>query len=105
MLYILNGLIETSQTTIQKINRMLALKDETETKIKEVLGVSYNRHLLQLMFTLPYMKWKCWKSGDWNTGKLPPPGSENCQIPGLFPHKIRRTNCYVNESLIKIFSD
>jgi Fic family protein len=56
VMYMLTALAETAQLTTKKIRNMLQLKDETEKQLKQVLGASYSHDLLQLMFTLPYLK-------------------------------------------------
>ena len=56
LMFILTAVIETAQLTTQKIRNMLLLKEEFEVTMKEVLGSSFNYDLLQLMFTLPYLK-------------------------------------------------
>ena len=56
IMYIITALIETAQLTTQKIRAMLLLKEEFENKMKQVLGSSFSYELLQLMFTLPYLK-------------------------------------------------
>lgn len=106
VLYILNGLVETSQTTIEKIKKLLKLKDETEIKMKEVLGASYNHDLLQLMFTLPYLKIELLEKRNLahrQTASTWLKKLSDAEI--LIPQKIGRTNYYVNENLIKIFSE
>ena len=56
IMYILTALIETAQLTTKNIRAMLALKEDYEKQMKEVLGSSFSHELLQLMFTLPYLK-------------------------------------------------
>ncbi|WP_037315923.1 Fic family protein [Salegentibacter sp. Hel_I_6] len=56
IMYILTAISETSQLTISKIRRMLVLKESLENSMKGVLGASYKHELLQLLFTLPYIK-------------------------------------------------
>lgn len=56
VMYMLTALIETAQLTTKKIRTMLSLKDQTEKEMKQVLGSSFSHDLLQLMFTLPYLK-------------------------------------------------
>lgn len=106
VLYILNGLVETSQTTIEKIKKMLQLKDETEIKMKEVLGASYNHDLLQLMFTLPYLKIELLEKGNLAHRQTASTWLKKLSEAGILsPQKIGRTNYFVNENLIKIFSE
>ncbi len=56
VMYMLTALMETAQVTTRKIRGLLALKEETEQQMKATLGSSFNFELLQLMFTLPYVK-------------------------------------------------
>ncbi|HQS23186.1 MAG TPA: Fic/DOC family N-terminal domain-containing protein [Sediminibacterium sp.] len=56
IMYMLTALIETTQLTTKKIKAMLSLKSDFETNMKLVLGSSFSYELLQLMFTLPYLK-------------------------------------------------
>lgn len=56
IMYMLTAVIETAQLSTRKIRSMLILKEELEQNMKEVLGASYSHDLLQLMFTLPYLK-------------------------------------------------
>lgn len=56
IMYMLTAIIETAQLTTKKIRNMLSLKEETEKIMKQVLGSSFSYDLLQLMFTLPYLK-------------------------------------------------
>ena len=56
VMYMITALIETAQLTTKKIRSMLLLKDEFENQIKQTLGSSFSYELLQLMFTLPYLK-------------------------------------------------
>jgi len=56
VMYMLTALIETAQLTTKKIRSMLLLKDEYENRMKQTLGSSFSYELLQLMFTMPYLK-------------------------------------------------
>jgi len=55
-MYSLTAIIETAQLTTRKIRNMLSLKEETERSMKQALGSSFSYDLLQLLFTLPYLK-------------------------------------------------
>lgn len=106
VMYILNGLIETSQTTVQKIKKLLELKEETEAKMKKVLGASYNHDLLQLMFTLPYLKIEVLEKRGLAHRQTASTWLKKLSDSGiLVPQKVGRTNYYVNEKLIGIFSE
>lgn len=56
IMYILTALSETALLTTSKIRSMITLRDEYELLLKAALGSSYSHELLQLMFTLPYLK-------------------------------------------------
>jgi Fic family protein len=56
VMFILTALIETAHLTTKKIRSMLLLKEESEKKMKEVMGSSFSYDLLQLMFALSYLK-------------------------------------------------
>jgi len=54
--YILNAVHDSSQLTIHKIKAIRSLMQDLEPKMKNVLGSSYDHTLLELMFTIPYLK-------------------------------------------------
>lgn len=56
VLYVVNGIAETSATTLQKIKDILALKATAELALKDALGSSYTRELNDLLFSHPYIK-------------------------------------------------
>jgi Fic family protein len=56
ILYVLNGVAETSATTLDKIKRILVLKDEAEAELKLQMGSSVTRELVDLLFSYPYIK-------------------------------------------------
>ena len=56
VMFMLTAVIETAQLTTGKIRAMLILREEMEVSMKEILGASFNYDLLQLMFTMPYLK-------------------------------------------------
>jgi len=58
ILFMLTSISETSTFTLQKINAIQKLKDETSAQVKSVLNNSYSRDLLDLLFSFPYVKIK-----------------------------------------------
>jgi Fic family protein len=58
ILFMLAGISETSILTLQKINAIQKLKEETATQVKAVLNNSYSRDLLDVLFSFPYVKIK-----------------------------------------------
>lgn len=56
VLYVVNGVAETSANTLDKIKRILRLKAEAEVDLKSKLGSSFSRELNDLLFSYPYIK-------------------------------------------------
>lgn len=56
--FVLQGIANTSETTLFKINAILTSKNQLEPKIKELLKSSYSRELTDLLFSHPYIKIK-----------------------------------------------
>lgn len=56
VLYVINGVAETAQLTLAKIRTILALKDEAEKDIKPLMGSSFSKELVELIFSYPYIK-------------------------------------------------
>lgn len=56
VLYVVNGVAETSANTLDKIKRILLLKTEAEVDLKSKLGSSFSRELNDLLFSYPYIK-------------------------------------------------
>jgi Fic family protein len=105
VMYILTALIETAQLSTKKIRNMLSLKDETEKKMKKVLGASFSYDLLQLMFTLPYLKIELLekrKIAHRQTASAWLKKLTESNI--LKPQKMGRTTYFINYHLMEILS-
>lgn len=105
IMFILTALIETAQLTTKKIKAMLLLKDEYEKQMKEILGPSFNYELLQLMFTLPYLKIELLeKRGIAHRQTASSWLKKLSEANILKPQKIGRTTYYINYNLIEIIA-
>ena len=105
VMYMITALIETAQLTTKKIRSMLLLKDEFENQIKQTLGSSFSYELLQLMFTLPYLKIELLekkKIAHRQTASVWLKKLSENKI--LAPQKIGRTTYYVNYKLMELLS-
>ena len=105
-MYILTALIETAQLTTRKIRAMLLLKEDFEKQMKVVLGSSFSYELLQLMFTLPYLKIELLEKrgiAHRQTASTWLKKLTDAEI--VKPHKIGRTTYYINYRLMKLFAD
>jgi Fic family protein len=56
VLYVINGVAETSLKTLEKIKQILSLKAEAETDLKSKIGSAFSRELNDLLFSFPYIK-------------------------------------------------
>jgi len=56
VLYVVDGVAQTSQSTLDKIKRILALKQQAEAELKVKLGTVFTRELNDLLFSYPYIK-------------------------------------------------
>jgi len=105
VMYMITAMIETAQLTTKKIRSMLLLKDEFENQMKQTLGSSYSFELLQLMFTLPYLKIELLekkKIAHRQTASVWLKKLSENKI--LAPQKIGRTTYYVNYKLMELLS-
>lgn len=105
VMYILTALIETAQLTTKKIRSMLLLKDEFEKQIKETLGSSFSYELLQLMFTLPYLKIELLAKKEIAHRQTASTWLKKLTDAGIVkPQKIGRTTYYINYRLMELLS-
>jgi Fic family protein len=106
VMYILTAVIETTQLTTQKIKTMLTLKDEYEIQMKLVLGSSFNYELLQLMFTLPYLKIELLEKRDLAHRQTASAWLKKLADAGIVkPQKIGRTTYYINYKLMELLGE
>jgi len=106
IMYLLTAMIETAQLTSSKIRSMLLLKDEYEKQMKQTLGASFNYELLQLMFTLPYLKIELLemkKLAHRQTASVWLKKLTDASI--VKPQKIGRTTYYINYRLMELLSE
>jgi len=105
VMFILTALTETAQLTTKKIRAMLALKDDFEKEVKQVLGASFSYELLQLMFALPYLKIELFEKKEIahrQTASVWLKKLADAHI--LKPQKIGRTTYFINYKLIELLS-
>ena len=106
VMYILTALIETAQLTTKKIRSMLLLKDEYEKQMKLTLGASFSYELLQLMFTLPYLKIELLEKREIAHRQTASTWLKKLTDAGIVkPQKIGRTTYYINYRLMELLSN
>lgn len=106
VMYILSALAETAQLTTLKIRSMLSLEDQYEKSMRKLLGSSFSNDLLELMFTLPYLKIELLVSkgiAHRQTASVWLKKLVDSEI--LRPEKKGRTTYYINYRLVDILSN
>ena len=104
-MFMLTALIETSQLTTSKIRNMLSLKEDTEKKMKQSLGPSFSFDLLQLMFTLPYLKIELLEKREIAHRQTASTWLKKLTDADIVkPQKIGRTTYYINYKLMDLLS-
>lgn len=105
VMYMLTAIIETAQLTTRKIKSMLLLKEEIEKKMKHALGASFNYDLLQLMFTLPYLRIELLeKKGLAHRQTASTWLKKLTDADIVRPQKLGRTTYFVNYKLMELLS-
>ncbi|MBT9484570.1 MAG: Fic family protein [Sediminibacterium sp.] len=105
IMYMLTALIETTQLTTKKIKAMLSLKSDFETNMKLVLGSSFSYELLQLMFTLPYLKIDLLVNKEIAHRQTASTWLKKLTDADIVrPKKMGRTTYYINYRLMEILS-
>jgi Fic family protein len=105
IMFMLSALIETAQLTTMKIRNMLSLKEETEKKMKQALGSSFNHDLLQLMFTLPYLKIELLEKRELAHRQTASTWLKKLTDAGIVkPQKTGRTTYFINYKLMELLS-
>ncbi len=105
ILFVVNGVAETSKMTLQKINAILELKASAEIRVKEVLKSSYSKELVDLLFSHPYIKIKVLQ--DYNIAKRQTAANYLKLLAKdgmLKPIQIWKETYYINTKLIDILS-
>lgn len=105
VMYILTALSETAQLTTRIIRSMLLLKEEYETKMKETLGSSFSYDLLQLMFTVPYLKIELFEKKKIAHRQTASSWLNKLTVAKILkPHKLGRTTYFINYRLMELLS-
>jgi Fic family protein len=106
IVFMLTGISETAQLTTGKIRRMLQLMSDLEAPTRRTLGNRYEHALLQLMFTLPYLKIELLERRGIATRQTAATYLKQLAEAGILtPSKVGRTTYYVNQRLIDLLTD
>ncbi|MDQ3112191.1 MAG: Fic family protein [Bacteroidota bacterium] len=103
--FIVKGVGETAELTLNKINAILELKNNSEELIKKTLGASYTREFSDLLFSYPYIKIKVLEENNIAKRQTASLYLQKVAKAGLLnPIKIGKETYYVNHKLMDILS-
>ncbi len=106
VMYLLTAVIETAQLTTKKIRALLSLKEDFENQMKQALGSSFSYELLQLLFTIPYLKIELLEKRNIahrQTASVWLKKLTEAKI--LKPQKMGRSTYYINYRLMELLSE
>jgi Fic family protein len=105
ILFVVNGVAETSKMTLQKINAILEQKASAQIKVKEVLKSSYSKELVDLLFSHPYIKIKVLEDNNIAKRQTASEYLQKLEKAGmLVSMKIGKETYYINHKLIDVLS-
>lgn len=105
VLFVVNGVAETSAITLKKINAILALKQAAEYKVKEVLKSSYSKELVDLLYSNPYIKIKILEDNNIAKRQTASEYLKKLEKAGMLSSvKIGNEIYYINTELIDVLS-
>ncbi len=105
LLFMLNGVIETAQQTIQLINTIKELMQEYKHRICSELPKIYSQDLLNNLFKHPYTKID-FMMNDLGVNRTTATGylESLVELKLLEKQKLGRSNYYVNRRLYQLFT-
>lgn len=105
VLFMINGISETSAMTLSKIHNILQLKENTINNAKEALKSSYSKELIDLLFSHPYIKIKVLEDNNIAKRQTASEYLQKLEKSGiLLSIKIGKETYYINHKLIDILS-
>jgi Fic family protein len=106
VLFVINGVAETAEMTLRKIDAILSLKNEAEAEIKRNFKISFSKELVELLFSYPYIKINVLE--QYNIAKRQTASSYLKKIEKLgwlSSIKLWKETYYINHKLIEVLSD
>ena len=105
VLYVVNGIAETSANTLEKIKRILSLKREAAVDLKSKMGTSFSLELNDLLFSYPYIKISVLEERGIAKRQTASQYLQKIENMGwLESFKVGRDTYYINQRLIQILS-
>lgn len=105
VMFLLTSVGEMAQSTSQRIRDILVLKKQIEEQVKAILGTSFSHELIQLMFTVPYLKIDSLVSNQLAHRQTASTWLKKLANEHILQiKKIGKTNYYINWQLMEVLS-
>jgi Fic family protein len=103
--FVLKGVGETAELTLKKIKAILLLKEQSEPLVKNILGVSFTRELMDLLFSYPYIKIRVLEENGIAKRQTASVYLQKLAAGDLLsPLKIGKETYYINHQLMQILN-
>lgn len=104
--FVLQGVAETADITLKKINAILLLKEKSIPVIKEALKASYTKELVDLLYSFPYIKSSVLETNDIAKRQTAAEYLKKIEKTGLLRSiKLGKEVYYINQELMKLLSE
>ena len=104
--FVLQGVGETAEITLKKVNAILELKENSLPIIKEALKTSYSKELVDLLFSYPYIKIKVLEEHGIAKRQTAASYLKKLADAGILsPMPVWKETYYINKKLMKILSE
>jgi len=104
--FVLQGVAETAEITLQKVTTILSLKQDAQPLIKNVLKSSYSKELVDLLYSYPYIKTSVLEENDIAKRQTAADYLKKIETTGLLQSvKFGKEVYYINRKLMKVLSE
>ncbi len=104
--FVLQGVGETAQMTLKKINTILKLKEEAQPLIKATLKSSYTKEFVDLLYSYPYIKISVLEENGIAKRQTAAEYLKKLEKAGLLGSiKLGKEVYYINEGLMKVLAE
>jgi Fic family protein len=104
--FVLQGVAETADITLKKINAILLLKEKSIPVIKEALKASYTKELVDLLYSFPYIKSSVLEINDIAKRQTAAEYLKKIEKTGILRSiKLGKEVYYINQELMKLLSE
>ena len=101
----LNAIAETSQFILSKIDSIQKLKEATLVQVKSILKASFNREVVDVIFSFPYVKIKTLENHGIAKRQTASTFLQQLAKAGILqPLKVKKEMYYINVKLMEIIS-